>query len=75
MPAIATRWRDLVSLRPADANAMAGALADRCLHNFIGGGPPGRDSLLAMNDRQSVGHSFDGIEEMTRLDQSVQDNR
>lgn len=52
---IATQWLLLTPLRPEDAEPMAGVLADKRLHEFIGGSPASAADLRARYRRLAVG--------------------
>jgi len=52
---IATRRLLLTPLRPEDAEAMAGVLADKRLHEFIGGRPASADELRSRYRRLAAG--------------------
>jgi RimJ/RimL family protein N-acetyltransferase len=53
----------LTPLVPADADEMAGVLADPELYRFTGGEPPDVDALRARYARLAVGQSADGTED------------
>lgn len=59
-----------LALRPlavADAEAMAGVLADPALYAFTGGEPPTEDDLRRRYTVQTRGHSADGSEQWLTL--------
>ena len=60
--AIVTARLDLVPLRIADADEMAGVLADPALYAFVGGKPPTRAQLADRYEAQVRGVSADGRE-------------
>jgi RimJ/RimL family protein N-acetyltransferase len=60
---IATDRLDLVPLTVADADEMAGVLADPALYSFIGGEPPTRAHLVERYGSLVAGRSADGREE------------
>jgi RimJ/RimL family protein N-acetyltransferase len=59
---IVTARLELVPLRVADADEMAGVLADPSLFSFIGGRPPTRDEIAERYTAQVRGRSPDGAE-------------
>jgi RimJ/RimL family protein N-acetyltransferase len=59
---IVTARLELVPLRVADADEMAGVLADPGLFAYIGGRPPTREEIAERYTAQVRGHSPDGTE-------------